>query len=695
MRWLDFKRIDLRKFLGTIIGGILFICCILFFTYAYYEWRSGNTNVVIGINDLSTKCMLGPDIEASNIGPVLEPRYGEKVDFQIENSTGITESFGFQLNITSISDNLLTESFKYMLVVSTSGSYAYDYNDPILSGNFSDFEVGNDVIDTSVSVAGNSIYSYRFIIYIDGNMKNDINMQNNSFVGSIEIGNCGEAGDAIDMSPNSPNLDNGNLIPVYYDDTVKASDGTYGVWKKADSSNANNSWYDYENKMWANAVIVDPSKKTTYQNATKGTILTDSDIIAFYVWIPRFKYRVWNITRQGGAESTYAYPAFTKGIDIIFENGTESTGNVECDYNVIDSALNGGLVDTCVYNNEETITTTSLNTDYTDAWYTHPAFTFDEVPKEGFWIGKFETSTDTSSACYATASADNCNNTNQTPRILSDVSSLRYQNVSNQFTTARKFQSYLSDVNAHMLTNLEWGAVTYLTHSIYGLCNGTTCQGVYHNNSSGYFTGRSGGDIAGSTNLNLTNVYGSSVTTSSTKYNAKGYYNYKGYKLDYSTGNPTTTKDVTKVASTTGNVTGVYDISGGAIEYVMGNMEDQNGAFYPSSAVTSGVANPWNGNSTLDSFYYNAYSYGTDYYNAIAFNRARLGDATAEVLGGTSGFSSWKVGSGITGSTSYFVSSTNSWFIRGGVYSGAPSGAFYFSSITGTSNSHSFRSSLS
>ena len=41
-----------------------------------------------------------------------------------------------------------------------------------------------------------------------------------------------------------------------------------------------------------------------------------SDILAYYVWIPRYKYRVWNITRQAGDESTYAYPAYSKGIDI-------------------------------------------------------------------------------------------------------------------------------------------------------------------------------------------------------------------------------------------------------------------------------------------------------------------------------------------------------------------------------------------
>lgn len=524
--------------------------------------------------------------------------------------------------------------------------------------------------------------------YFSGRIEVELYTKTKVGYGAISSRDNSETTKCLSDNPNrlnnAPNLDNGNLIPVYYDET-----GTYtytdndnseitvtGVWKKADSKNSGNSWYDYENKMWANAVIIgDSTKKRQYQKSSIGTIINDEDITAFYVWIPRFKYRVCNITRQGGAESTYAYQAYTKGIDIEFETGRNSTGNVECTYDTLAVESETNLSDKCTYKGKDLITTTSGNANYKDAWYTHPAFTFGNKEMDGFWIGKFETTGEAA-----------------TPTVLPDKSSLRSQNVSTQFTTSKYFQNYLSsDIDAHMLTNLEWGAVAYLTHSKYGLCNGTTCQGVYLNNSSGYYTGRSGGDIAGSTNLNLTTVYGSSVTTSTTKYNANGYYNYKGYKLDYSTGDATTTKDITKVASTTKNITGVYDMSGGAHEYVMGNMVDSTGVFYPSSSGTS-----WNGNTTLNNFYYNAYSYGTSQYGKLAFNRGRLGDATAEVLGGTSSTSAWKPGSGVTGSNSNFAYYSSSWFCRGGNYNLQGSGTFYFSVITGASyNYYSFRSSLS
>lgn len=453
---------------------------------------------------------------------------------------------------------------------------------------------------------------------------------------------------------NAPNLDNDNLIPVYYDDTVTASDGSLGVWKKADSNNSNNSWYDYDNKKWANAIMIsDNNKRVTYQSAEEGTIITDSDISAFLVWIPRFKYRVWNITRQGGGENTYAYSAYTNGIDIVWENGTASTGNVSCIYNIANTTPATTLSDVCTVNGT-TITPESGNANFTNAWYTHPAFTFDNE-KTGFWIGKFETT-----------------GTAESPTVLPDTISLRGQNVSSQFTTSKVFQNYLSNnMDAHMLTNLEWGAVAYLSHSIYGLCDGVFCRDVYINNSSNFLTGRSAG-----------------VLSPNTSYNAYGTYNYKGYLVG------DTTKDISKIGSTTGNVTGVYDMSGGGYEYVIGNMVDENNLFYPYKAGSS-----WNGSSTLDSKYYNSYSYGLQTTQNSTYNRARLGDATAEVVGSNLKTNDvvWQPGSGITGARSSFVSSLDSpWFLRGGGSDNTDAGSFDFSSISGdASGYYSFRLSIS
>ena len=468
----------------------------------------------------------------------------------------------------------------------------------------------------------------------------------------------------IPGGPNAPNLDDGNLIPVYYDNTNE-------VWKKADSSNQNNSWYNYENKMWANAVIVSSSTLSTYQSASIDTTITDADIVAFYVWIPRYKYRVWNITRQGDVESTYAYPAYTNGIEIEWENGVSSTGNVRCTYDITTKESETNLSDVCVYNGTDTITTESSNENYTNAWYTHPAFTFNNKEKTGFWIGKFETT-----------------GSSTVPTVLPDKQSSRGTIITSQFTSSRVFQKYLSNnMNAHMLTNLEWGAVAYLTHSIYGLCDDTNCSGVYINNSL-FYTGRSGGAVSGSADLDLSFVYPKD-TTETTDYNTNGYYTYKGYFIDYN-GNVTTTKDITKVASTTRNITGVYDMSGGADERVMANMVDETQSPYNSTVST------WDGSSTLDDCYYNAYSYGTNYSGQLAFNRARLGDATAEVLGDTTHLSAWRPGIGLIRGSANFMYNTISWLSRGGIYNSSFSSIYAFQSdLSGGSPDTTFRSSLS
>ena len=74
-----------------------------------------------------------------------------------------------------------------------------------------------------------------------------------------------------------------SMIPVIHDN---------GSWKKAD---LNSKWYNYSNRLWANAVLVrewrsdDPDSKSRYQylEAPYGTEINESDILAYFVWIPR------------------------------------------------------------------------------------------------------------------------------------------------------------------------------------------------------------------------------------------------------------------------------------------------------------------------------------------------------------------------------------------------------------------------
>ena len=312
-----------------------------------------------------------------------------------------------------------------------------------------------------------------------------------------------------------------NMIPVYYDETNN-------VWKKANKDNMdkNNPWYSYNSTgeykgMWANAVTVKDPNRQTYLNATTGTVISMDDITTMWVWIPRFN-AVIPSNYNGG---TQAKP---NAIDVTF-----------------------------VKQNEIAI----------------DAFTFGNKELSGFWYGKFETShtTLTSSASYDNpnnleCTNETCSNANEII-IKPNVSSLRSQTVSNFFFASRSMEQtgnsfgfVSTEVDSHMSKNSEWGAVVYLTQSIYGRCtSSTTCTEIGINNNKSYITGY--GSPAGSYN---------SV--------ANGAYN------------TTLGKD----ASTTGTIYGIYDMSGGSWEYVMG--------VYTNTISSSGFS------SLPDTKYYNNYT---------------------------------------------------------------------------------------
>ena len=304
-----------------------------------------------------------------------------------------------------------------------------------------------------------------------------------------------------------------NMIPVYYDEAKN-------VWKKADKNNSQKEyrWYSYSSTgeykgMWANAVTVKEANRQTYLNATPGTIIPMDDITTMWVWIPRFN-AVIPSNYNGG---TQAKP---NAIDVTF-----------------------------VKQNETAI----------------DAFTFGNKELSGFWYGKFEIGGSLASSC----TNETCNVSNIV--VKPNVSSLRSQKVSSFFYASRSMEQtgnsfgfVSSEVDTHMSKNNEWGAVAYLTQSIYGRCtNSTTCTEVGINNNKSYITG-----------------YGAPAGSSSSVTN--GTYN------------TTLGKD----ASTTGTIYGIYDMSGGAWDYVMG--------VYNKTIANSGFS------SLPDSKYYNNYT-GTSY----------------------------------------------------------------------------------
>ena len=393
----------------------------------------------------------------------------------------------------------------------------------------------------------------------------------------------------IEKKPNAPVLAS-NMIPVYYDETTE-------TWKKADLANPNNTykWYNYNNGMWANAVTVTSSSRSKYLNASIGTAISMNDITTMWVWIPRF---------NAATPSNY--------------NGGTKTSP--------------GAIDVTFVKSKETAI---------------DAFTFGNKELSGFWYAKFETSHSTLTSSTTNnnlgCSNERCSNANGII-IKPNVTSLRYNNVSNFFFASRSMEKsgnsfgfVSTEVDTHMSKNNEWGAVAYLTQSIYGRCtNSTTCSEVGINNNSGYLTG-----------------YGAPAGSSSSV--ANGAYN----------------TTLGKNASTTGTIYGIYDMNGGAVEYVMGVLADTNGkprSGYNSSS-NSGFTGMLNDGTTYtgiafpDSKYYNLYT-GSSY----------TGHALTETAGWYSDFAG-------------FVFTGSSWFFRGGNYNtSALSGVFFFNNRNGDSS---------
>ena len=410
------------------------------------------------------------------------------------------------------------------------------------------------------------------------------------------------------------------LIPV----TIE-NDGTV---KRADLSL---EWYNYENKEWANAVILfDESTNSSYQ---AGDTIPESAIESYFVWIPRYRYQIFD---DGNYTDLTSTENSTQTIQIAFENKDTPVSN-------------GSAV---------------------GSWLTHPAFT--AFNSNGMWVGKFETGT-TLTSDYNVRNGDAI-------QIKPNVASWRSIQVANAFYTS---YDYKRNLDSHMMKNTEWGAVAYLQHSIYG-----SQASVRINNNSSYITGYQA-------NNEPTCGY------TGTNEECNRYCN---------DGTCNTAYPNSVLASTTGNITGIYDMSGGAWEYVMGVMVDEEGnpmsgrnSIYNSgfngtfgcptcNNDTSGLTELTNGYSWPENKYYNTYAYATV---DEQYQRRILGDATGEMgpfasatyLTQTRQINSWYF------NLSSFVFSSLPWFMRGATNTdGIYANTFAFGSTYGSVlNSIGFR----
>ena len=369
------------------------------------------------------------------------------------------------------------------------------------------------------------------------------------------------------------------------------------------------NWYDYTQGVnyWANV------KTTGGGNA------------CYLVWIPRYAYCI-----------TGGYHSSTAGtIDIKFLQGTTNT------------PIDGSSI-------------TISNSSGSGNWNVHPAFWFDKNNNgvedageqlAGIWVAKFEASSNSSDVVENPSPEQlvtngGGNTTALKVRVKPNVTSWRGINVNNMFTVCRNLTQTgnslenTTNLNSHMMKNIEWGAVAYLSRSVYGK-NGEVWNNPYYNNTTNHspITGLCGNATNGKNNA-TTNM------SNTVKYNEIGGGN----------------------ASATGNVYGIYDMAGGAWEYVAG--------IYTGGTSNDNRSNLWDSNNTK---YVNKYTETTGSQSTYYGNTDKYGDAVYE----TSNFGYSETGSWGS-SYSSFPSSSHSVFSRGGLASDIRcAGVFAFNHNTG------------
>ncbi|GHU07981.1 hypothetical protein FACS189431_3410 [Alphaproteobacteria bacterium] len=433
------------------------------------------------------------------------------------------------------------------------------------------------------------------------------------------------------------------MIPVKYTGSTSAPQ-----WQKADANNIGYDWFDYDNKLWANAVTVTAASRASYQGAAVGTVINQADVVGYWVYIPRFRYQTW----------TFGWSAsnFPRAINVDFErcygDGTVCTDPAYSKSDVSD-VLTGGV----------------------GTWVTHPAFTFNGHELNGFWVGKYEMT--------GTAAA---------PTSLPDQVPVAKQSIGAMFDGAKSIAS--ANAGGHgitsaysdtrILNNDNWGAITYLSQSIYGVCTNAACtdsgspattmspanaQKIWMNGTGGcsspYNAGKTGYGNNGKNDAcsNSVGVSGAGAAGSGTYAATNAYYSNNGM-----------------LASSANNPTGVYDLAGSLWECTL-------------SVYNNNMATANSGISAFDSKYMNNYpnpplaNNSDDIYNGrlnlTATFTTALGQALFETGGTASTTGMWH------GDYSNSYKTGWEWAVRGGSSDTGVTGGVFANSGDQCVNSYS------
>ena len=473
--------------------------------------------------------------------------------------------------------------------------------------------------------------------------------------------------DRWDGKVNKPDLMSGMMAIKFTEPT----DSTEGKDEKV-SDSSKNDWYNYSEKKWANAKTNDGS---------------------MWVWIPRYAYKInksnqtFDVVFLVGTTDNYydkdgklqtakrqtsetdipdatkdyvVHPAFTNESNIGYVNGGWKKELTGIWVSKFEAGYAGG-------NNKADKVDSNVNYSQSTSWV---------------WSGEAGTSSDSSQPARNFYEVYGSKTTAiKYPTFQGLTYSMNYINHSDAFSISRAltdegniYKLSNKETDSHLIKNSEWGAVSYLGQSQYGL-NGTNIRinNLTLNNSKATIYAVTG--YAAKTLQNGDTKLEDARPVTSTE---------KVYKW--------TEKDG-QTASCTGTIYGIYDMSGGTWERSAAIVNNGDGNLNTYGKAIMNALN--NGKS---SEYVTVYPKGETSGQSIddasksnyAANTKIYGDAIRETstagLGQTSWYSDY----------SYFVGAYRPFFVRGGDC-WCTSGAGLFSFGRSGGNSHygnGFRSVL-
>lgn len=408
---------------------------------------------------------------------------------------------------------------------------------------------------------------------------------------------------SLEDNANSPKLKEG-MIPVKWQN---------GSWVVTESSDEN--WYNYKSKQWANIMLTDGLIVEGIEDATTATLQQMkgkkvTTVGSMFVWIPRYAYKITQNYHKGG-------DSITGTVDICFlkeaTNQPAEEGKTIVEYNA---------------------ETTKNYSSFPEGYVVHPAFQY-EQSVTGLWVAKFEASHTGCTTSENTGSEDT-NVTTKTLQVKPGITSWRNIQIGTSYSVCLNYRPTL---NSHLMKNTEWGAVAYLSQSIYG-----KNSEIWINNSGSYITGAVGDTAIASQNTNV-NV---------------GYTSEQGMQ-----------------ASSTGNVTGIYDMAGGAWEYTASYLENDyikepetDGAVSANNRYTVGDVLIKGANKTKFNYAVASTDDATSNYGA---NKDKYGEAIYEVS--SNSISNWD--DSWNAEFSQFPSTETPFIIRGGDYGNSSLAGFY------------------